>query len=110
MVCSSQESSLQQTLSSRSIVAIVALFNSVYFAGWTEFTVEFVDGRGDAFVFFSTGQPEEIIVCGLVEVFARNKMANFGQMKALHSMFNDEKVKESSATAKFLIKTIKPRG
>jgi hypothetical protein len=30
-------------------------------------------------------------------------------MKALHAMFNDEKVKESSVTAKFLIKTIKPR-
>lgn len=60
-------------------------------------------------MFFSTGQPDEVVVCGLVDALARQRQTSFGQMKALHAMFNDEKVKESSATAKFLIKTIKPR-
>lgn len=72
-------------------------------------TVEFVDATGDGFVFFVGGQADEVIVCGLVEQVARHRLAAFAHMKALYAMFNDEKVKESSATAKFLIKTIKPR-
>lgn len=55
------------------------------------------------------GSQDEVIICGLVQNYACCRQATFSQMKALHAMFNDEKVKESSATAKFLIKTIKPR-
>lgn len=82
----------------------------VYFASWNDFLLEFVDSRGSAFVFFLTGLPDEVIVCSLVPNYALQKMAVFSQLKSLHTMFNDSKIREHSGTSKFLIKTIKPRG
>lgn len=82
----------------------------VYFASWNEFLLEFVDSGGSAFLLFLTGAPDEVIVCRLTTNYALEKMAAFAQLKSLHTMFNDTKIREHANTAKFLIKTIKPRG
>jgi hypothetical protein len=61
------------------------------------------------FVLFHRGEADEIIVCSLVEEYQKHRMEVFSMLKTLHKMLNDEKVKETSSSAKFLIKTLKPR-